>query len=379
MAIRIECRGKIKSESGRKEKLCRKRHKLGTKICSKCGFNLKRGGDHIYWIDWEEKGKRKRERIGHSKAAAELRLAEIRRAITEERYIDRDLGSRMTLEELINWYLKLPEVQSKKSFKRDVQLLTSVQRLIGGQILIKDLNVGIMDGYATRRVKEDSPTKKAEKITPATVNKERMQLNTALNRAVNHGKLDQNSLSGKMKKLNEDNVRERVLSEDEFEILLENLQSPLKELTIVAFHVAMRQKEILHLKWDQVDLDKNIIRLKGEDTKTGFKRRIPIHPRVLEMLQGLHECKVSKQVFLSNGKPIKIFSGNLKRLWDLAVKKSELGDFTFHDLRRCAINNLRLAGNDQFTIMSISGHKTPSVFKRYNVVTEEEVRSVSWR
>ena len=241
MAITIECRGKIKSDSGEEEKLCRKRHKLGTKICSKCGFNLKRGGDHIYWIDWEEKGKRKRERIGHSKAAAELRLAEIRRAITEERYIDRDLGSRMTLEELINWYLKLPEVQSKKSFKRDVQLLTSVQRLIGGQILIKGLNVGIMDGYATRRVKEDSPTKKGEKISPATVNKERMQLNTALNRAVNHGKLDQNPLSGKMKKLNEDNVRERVLSEDEFEILLENLQSPLKEITLVAYHLAMRQ------------------------------------------------------------------------------------------------------------------------------------------
>ena len=43
MAITIECRGKFKSESGGKEKLCRKRHRLGTKICSKCGFNLKRG------------------------------------------------------------------------------------------------------------------------------------------------------------------------------------------------------------------------------------------------------------------------------------------------------------------------------------------------
>ena len=71
----------------------------------------------------------------------------------------------MTLEELINWYLKLPEVQSKKSFKRDVQLLTSVQRLIGGQILIKDLTIGIMDGYATRRVKEDSPTKKEKNFS----------------------------------------------------------------------------------------------------------------------------------------------------------------------------------------------------------------------
>ena len=61
-----------------------------------------------------------------------------------------------------------------------------------------------------------------------------MQLNTALNRAVNHGKLDQNPLSGKMKKLNEDNIRERVLSEDEFEILLENLKPPLKEITLVS-------------------------------------------------------------------------------------------------------------------------------------------------
>ena len=97
------------------------------------------------------------------------------------------------------------------------------------------------------------------------------------------------------------------------------------------------------------------------------------------MLQSLEYNKDAKNVFLKSGKPIKIFSGNFKRLWDLAVKKSGLGDFTFHDLWHCAINNLRLAGNDHFTIMSISGHKTTSVFKRYNVVTEEELRSVRWR
>ena len=163
MAITIECRGKIKSESDGKEKLCRKRHKLGTKICSKCGFNLKKGGDHVYWIDWVEKGKRKRERIGPNKTAAELRLNEIKKSIVEERYIDRDHGSRLSLEELVEWYLTLPEVQSKKSFKRDFQLLSSVQRLIGEKILIKDLNIGIMDGYATRRLKQDSSTKKGEK------------------------------------------------------------------------------------------------------------------------------------------------------------------------------------------------------------------------
>ena len=96
MAITIECRGKIKSESGGEEKLCRKRHKLGTKKCSKCDYNLKRGGDHVYWIDWEEKGKRKRERIGHSKAAAELNT-EIRNYRRGTLY-RQDLGSRVTLK-----------------------------------------------------------------------------------------------------------------------------------------------------------------------------------------------------------------------------------------------------------------------------------------
>ncbi|MCH2295100.1 MAG: hypothetical protein MK488_08985, partial [SAR324 cluster bacterium] len=47
--------------------------------------------------------------------------------------------------------------------------------------------------------------------------------------------------------------------------------------------------------------------------------------------------------------------------------------------RHSAINNLRLAGNDNFTIMTISGHKTTSVFRRYNVVTDDELQDVKWK
>ena len=155
----------------------------------KCGRSLIRGGGLVYWIEWREHGKPKRERIGLSKEAAELRLAEIRKAIVEKRHIDKDQAARLSLGELIRWYHKLPEVQAKKSWKRDIQLLDSVTRLLGEKTLIKELNPGMMAGYASRRLKEDSPARKDQKIRPATVNKERMQLNTALNRAVAHGKL----------------------------------------------------------------------------------------------------------------------------------------------------------------------------------------------
>ena len=104
--------------------------------------------------------------------------------------------------------------------------------------------------------------------------------------------------------------------------------------------------------WDKVDFERNFIRLAGADTKNGSKRRIPIHPRVREMLINLPRGLHTNRVFLSKGKPVKNFAGNYKLQWDRAVKDSELGDFTFHDLRHCAINNLRLTGNDHFTIMS---------------------------
>ena len=51
---------------------------------------------------------------------------------------------------------------------------------------------------------------------------------------------------------------------------------------------------------------------------------------------------------------------------------------TLHDLYHCSIKNLKLARNDHFTHMTISGHKTTSVFRRYNVVTNAELQDWKW-
>ena len=97
----VECPGTIPEKKGDSEKRCRERNPYGGKTCRKCDRSLKRGGGLVYWIEWRQHGKRKRERIGPSKEAAELRLAEIRKAIVEERHIDRDQGARLSLGELV--------------------------------------------------------------------------------------------------------------------------------------------------------------------------------------------------------------------------------------------------------------------------------------
>ena len=103
-------------------------------------------------------------------------------------------------------------------------------------------------------------------------------------------------------------------------------------------------------------------------------RSVPLHPTVRKMLEMLPRGLHTKRVFLHKGKPFE----SMKNSYKNAVGKTGLGDFTFHDLRHCALNNLRLAGNDYFKIMALSGHKTMSVFKRYNLVTEEELSQMKW-
>ena len=78
------------------------------------------------------------------------------------------------------------------------------------------------------------------------------------------------------------------------------------------------------------------------------------------------------RVFTYRGRGI----GAIKTAFNVAVKRAGVEGFCFHDLRHTAINNWRLAGHDYFRIMAATGHKTMIVFKRYNTVSREELKTL---
>jgi integrase len=352
---------------------CRKRLSIKRKKCSRCGANIGKFSGKVYWVSVYVNGTKKRERIGRSKIAAKQREREILKLRTEERFIDKDPSARLSLDELCRWYLELPEVKTKDSYDRDKHFIVHLKRLLGEGIKVRDITSGKMESYQKIRLAEPSPVHPGKNITPCEVNKEVTALKVIFNRAMRHGRLKLSPIAH-VKRLPENNIRQRVLTLDEFKTLLNVSEPHLKPIIQVAYYMGMRRDEIIHLTWSEIDLKKGFIRLSGERTKTDTPRNIPIHPEVRVILESLPRGLHTERVFLRNGQPF----DEIKHSFQAACRRAEIKDFTFHDLRHCAINNLRRAGNDFFQIMAMSGHRTMSVFQRYNLVDEEELSKIKW-
>ena len=344
---------------------CRLRSGLKRKTC-KCGHNVQKTSSKNYWIEYYIDGKRTRERIGRSKQAAENRFREVQTAKAEGRHINKNKNDYITLGQLRDWYLDLSEIKQKRSLN-DIRICINncVDRI--GDIQASQLKYLDVEKFRQSRLSEIS-IRKGRPVQPSTINRDVANFRAMLNKAVDYSLIESNPI-GRIKQLEENNIRERVLNPEEFELLLYHCPDHLKGPVLIGFYIPMRQGEIFQLTWDKVDILRKYIRL-GQETKNKTGRVIPLHPKILDYLNRLPRPIHGGYIFEKRWYD--------RHAFDKAVQNAGIVDFRFHDLRHCAINNLRLAGNDHYRIKKVSGHKTDIAFQRYNLVTEEEMLKMKW-
>lgn len=172
----------------------------------------------------------------------------------------------------------------------------------------------------------------------------------------------------KFQKFAENNIRTGFLTDEEFAKLVRASPEHLQGIVMFAYTTGCRLSEILGLRWDQLDLDGRVIRLHPSETKNRTGRTIPLSKQICDMFRNSkRECP--ERIFSYRGAPIRsIYAG-----FRSAVERAGLSNVHFHDLRRCAIRNLSRAGTVEAVAMAISGHKTRSVFDRYNIVSESDL------
>jgi integrase len=132
-------------------------------------------------------------------------------------------------------------------------------------------------------------------------------------------------------------------------------------------------------------LNARTVRLDSGTTKNGAGRMVVLDGKLLETIKAQWERRkvaeipgqsptlLCAHVFHHDGKPIRDF----RKSWDKARTETGLSVKMLHDFRRTAVRNMVRAGVHERVAMSVSGHKTRSVFDRYNIVSEDDLKEAA--
>jgi integrase len=314
--------------------------------------------DRKWNLDFTFRGKRIRQFGGYTKDQARNTLVKIKAELLDvaRGFKKPDLQD-VTFDKFADDFLELYSKPNKRSWTRDEFSLNNLKAFFKGDML-RTIGAEKIERYKAKR--------KAE-VSPASCNRELACLKTLFNKAVEWGRLGANP-AAKVKKLKENNTRERILNAAEARRLVECAGPELQPILIIALNTGMRKSEILSLRWQDVDFIRGFILI--EDSKSGKSRKLPMNTAVFEALKGLQ--RRSDYIFFNPETETHI--KGVTRLFAAALKAAKISGVRLHDLRHTAATKMVEAGVDLVTVSKILGHSSIQMTMRYAHPTPENMR-----
>lgn len=256
------------------------------------------------------------------------------------------------------------QIQGRKSIAEMRHHCKPVLRVLGDRA---------MDALTPADLRVYVQGRQQEGRSNATINRELAALRRAMHLAMADDRL---ARVPKFPVLRETGLRQGTYTREEFDRIVEELPEHLKPVATFAYLTGRRRGEILQIQWEDVNIQEGWIRIRANTTKTDNPDRIPLTGELLSLVSSLsHGSPLSGYVFTFQGKAFKTF----QRSWKTAARKAGLPDRLFHDFRRSAATDLIEAGVPEQVAMRVTGHRTRSVFARYNIVKSDSVRDAMAR
>lgn len=246
-----------------------------------------------------------------------------------------------------------------------------------------------VEDVTTNDVNQYIQTRRADGVENGTINRETALLRAMFNLATKVTPPMVDRVPAFPARLKESAPRKGFVTDAEYAELAKNVKDLwLRTLIACAYTFGFRKGELLDLHLRQVDLLDRWIELEEGTTKNDEARKVHMTGEVFELMK---ECVRGKKpddyVFTREGGSRVV---DPRDEWYSLCVSSGLGKFekakrkngkeydryvglNLHDFRRSAIRNMTRRGVNDTTAMKISGHKTRSVFMRYNIVDERDL------
>jgi integrase len=338
----------------------------------------------IWWIRYKIDGKTYEESSGsRDRRKAEKRLATREAELGRGIFVAPNL-KHTTVAELADMLRDDYRINGRRSLRR---VETSLGHLLD---FFGPARVTTVTGD---RIAKYIRARQEEKAAAATIRNELAALKRMFTLGLRAGKVSQRP---HIPAIQVSNARQGFFEEDDFRAALRELPAAVKPVVEFAYLTGWRiPSEVLRLTWAQVDFEAGIVRLEPRTTKNDEGRAFPFDAlpalkRLLEKQRSRTRAlerstgRIIPRVFHRDGEPIRYF----RRAWLSAIDRAahqersdvrevvrpELIGRIPHDLRRTAVRNLVRAGVPERVAMQLTGHKTRSVFDRYNIVNERDMR-----
>ena len=229
-----------------------------------------------------------------------------------------------------------------------------------------------LDELTSQQISKFLAEKLEEGFAPATVEKIRVVLGKsyALAQEWDLPGVDRNPVRS-VKRPVFDNQRTRALSAPEVDRLLKAAaKSPnpqLKPIVHLLLLTGARLSELLHAKWEDVDVHNR--RWLIPMSKTGKARYVPLAQAAVDVIQALPRFEGAPYLVPNpeTGRPFV----SIKRAWQTARDEAKLEGFRLHDCRHAAASAMATAGVDIYTIGKVLGHSSVASSQRYAHVANE--------
>jgi integrase len=329
------------------------------------GTIYRRKGKKVLWIKYYRNGKPFYESSHSRKVEVARRLLQKREGEISKGELPGICFDKIKFDELATDFVTDYRINKRKSLDKAERCVKHLKEAFGG-LRVTQITTATVKAYIEKRMEQG--------FSNASINREL----SALKRMFHLGARCTPPKVGQIifiPMLKESNVRKGFFESEQFHAVKSALPEDLRPVVMFAYHSGWRKSEILNLTWDKVDLKQGTVRLDPGETKNDEARTLYMDEELREEMRVLHSKRRlgCPYVFHRNGAAIKDFRDS----WDTACTQAKVDGRFLHDFRRTAVRNLVRAGVPERVAMKMTGHKTRSVFDRYNIVSDEDLKDAA--